>query len=76
MTAFAERIHYNSLKDSVSLCDNGSDDLLIDTGELRYWMSRMTEADGQPYNDAVTIERLMDGAWVTVLMYDPHNPFA
>jgi hypothetical protein len=36
-------------------------------GRLRFWLSRTTTADGEPYDSTVTIEELRDGSWVTVL---------
>ena len=45
------------------------DNLKIDTGTTRVWLSRMTVADGMPYNNQVTIEKLIDGRWVTVEEY-------
>jgi hypothetical protein len=48
-----------------------ADDLKIDDGEgTRVWLSRMTVEDGQPYNNQVTIERLIDGRWETVEEYE------
>lgn len=41
------------------------DDLKIDTGKRRVWLSRCTRADGEPYNDKVTVEKLVNGRWVT-----------
>lgn len=32
------------------------DDLKVEEGTLRVWLSRMTVADGQPYNNQVTVE--------------------
>lgn len=43
-------------------------------GRLRFWLSRTTTADGEPFDATVTIEELRDGSWVTVLQYDGDNP--
>lgn len=32
-------------------------------GPYRVWLSRCTVADGEPYDNKVTVERLVDGAW-------------
>jgi len=45
------------------------DNLKIDTGTTRVWLSRMTIADGMSYNNQVTVEKLVNGCWVTVEEY-------
>ena len=45
------------------------DNLMDQTPTMRVWLSRMTKADGMPYNNQVTIERLIDGVWTTVDEY-------
>jgi hypothetical protein len=47
-----------------------TDDLKVDTGRVRVWLSRMTVEDGMPYNHQVTVENLKDGRWVTVEEYE------
>ncbi|KPK27043.1 MAG: hypothetical protein AMK69_11070 [Nitrospira bacterium SG8_3] len=42
------------------------DDLKLETEEYRFWLSRMSVEDGMPYEDAITIEKLIDGKWVEV----------
>jgi hypothetical protein len=42
------------------------DDLKISTPHVRVWLSRMTKEDGASENDAVTVEHLVNGSWVTV----------
>ena len=46
------------------------DDLKVDTGKVRVWLSRLRIEDGMPYNNQVTVERLQDGCWVTVEEYE------
>jgi hypothetical protein len=46
------------------------DNLKVDTGRVRVWLSRLTVEDGQPYNNQVTVERLTDGRWETVEEYE------
>ena len=46
------------------------DNLKIDLGELRVWLSRMTMADGAPYNNQVTVELLLDGRWCIFQQYE------
>ena len=45
------------------------DNLKIETPTKRVWLSRMTVADGMPYNNQVTVEKLINGCWVTVEEY-------
>jgi hypothetical protein len=43
--------------------------LKIDDGKHRIWLSRMTKADGMPYNNAIEVEALLDGVWTSVAQY-------
>lgn len=45
------------------------DDLKIDTGKTRVWLSRCGVADGEPYEDKVSVEKLRGGRWVVVEEY-------
>lgn len=58
----------NDLYDLPTLSVGQADDLKIDTGEFRVWLSRMTPADfagsGVEFQ-RVTYERLVDGRWVS-----------
>jgi hypothetical protein len=54
-----------------TLTEGHMDDLKVDDGEYRVWLSRMTKADGAPYDHRVTIEKLMDGKWTTIETYEP-----
>jgi hypothetical protein len=46
-----------------------ADNLKIDTGTERVWLSRCGVEDGEPYDDKITVERLRGGRWVTVEEY-------
>ena len=46
-----------------------ADNLKIDDGDTRVWLSRCTVDDGEPYDNKVTIERLIDGCWVEADIY-------
>lgn len=46
-----------------------TDDLKIKTEDTKVWLSRMTIEDGMPYNNMVTVEKLIDGRWVAVEEY-------
>lgn len=52
-----------------------TDDLKVEAGALRVWLSRMRVEDGAPYNNEVTVERLRADArtgwcWETVEQYE------
>ena len=52
-----------------TLCVGQADSLKVDLGHIRVWLSRCTVADGEPYDNKVTIEQLVDGVWTDVLTY-------
>jgi hypothetical protein len=45
------------------------DNLKVDTGTTRVWLSRMTVEDGMPYNNGVTVEKMKRGVWEVVDEY-------
>lgn len=47
-----------------------TDDLKIDDGKKRVWLSRCSVEDGEPYNDKVTVEVVgKNGRWVNDYTY-------
>ena len=46
------------------------DDLKYDNGRIRVWLSRCSKDDGEPYNNKVTEEKLIDGKWEIVNVYE------
>ena len=58
------------LKDLPTLAQGQADNLKLDDGETRVWLCRCGVADGMPYNNQITIERLVDGRWITVETYE------
>ena len=52
-----------------TLSTSQAGDLKVDTGKVRVWLSRVGVADGAPYPHQITIERLMNGRWVTEKVY-------
>lgn len=46
-----------------TLARDQSCDLKIDTGLVRIWLSRVTRADGAPYDHRITVERLRSNHW-------------
>jgi len=57
------------LKAMPTLSKGHFDNLKVDTGTERIWLSRMTIADGMPYNNQVTEEHLIDGNWKIIREY-------
>ena len=47
-----------------------TDDLKIEYGNKRVWLSRMTIADGMPYDNQVTVEYYKNGVWGTTQEYE------
>jgi hypothetical protein len=58
------------LKRLPTLSTGQADDLKIDDGNERVWLSRCTVEDGEPYDNKVTIERIVEGCWQTVTEYE------
>lgn len=65
--------HYNyslrQLESMPTLSQSQADDLKIDDGKYRVWLSRADETDGMPYHSMVTVEALQDGRWSKVHEY-------
>ncbi|MNC36448.1 hypothetical protein D3C75_849700 [compost metagenome] len=57
------------LKDLPTLQQSHTDNLKKVTGNERVWLSRMTVADGMPYNNQVTVEVFSNGKWNIVDTY-------
>lgn len=47
-----------------------ADNLKIDTGNVRVWLSRCTVDDGQPYDNQVTVETFTGKRWVALYHYE------
>lgn len=47
-----------------------TDDLKIHDNGFKVWLCRCDTYDGMPYDNAVTVEKLIDNRWVEVLMYE------
>ena len=52
-----------------TLCTGQADDLKIDTGNQRVWLSRCGLDDGMQFENTVTIEFLIDGKWEQMHQY-------
>ena len=46
-----------------------AEDLKIEDGKTRVWLSRCGVEDGEPYNNKVTEEQYLNGRWVTARTY-------
>ena len=57
------------LEDLPTINDGQFDDLKIEEPDVRVWLSRMTVADGAPYDNQVTVEKLVNGAWTVFDQY-------
>lgn len=66
-----ERISRMALKELPTIHSGQYANLKIDTGEMRIWLSRCTEADGE--TQPVQVERLIDGRWIDVTEEDDEN---
>jgi hypothetical protein len=53
-----------------TLQEGHTDDLKVETPDTRIWLSRMTVADGMPYDNAIEVEKLQNGNWILVDTYD------
>jgi hypothetical protein len=67
--AQSEPFTADEIRDLPTLCTGQADSLKVDDGTMRVWLSRCTVEDGEPYNDKITIEHLIDGLWVTTNEY-------
>lgn len=59
----------DDLRELPTLSVSQADDLKLDDGTYRYWLCRCGVEDGMPYDDAITVEKLIDGRWVTIDQY-------
>lgn len=59
----------SQLKRKRTISVGQADSLKIDDGKTRVWLARTGVADGEPYNNKVTIEKLIDGRWEIVDTY-------
>lgn len=64
----------DELKDLPTISQGQFSDLKVEDTRhdppVRVWLSRMTVADGMPFNNAVEIEHCIDGCWVEVERYE------
>jgi hypothetical protein len=58
------------LEDMPTIHSGHYDNLKIETENTRVWLSRMTVADGMPYDNQITVEMLINGKWTTMEEYE------
>lgn len=63
----------SELEEMPTLSQGQADDLKLDDGRERVWLSRCTMADGEPCNNKVTIEHLIDGRWIEAGVYQARD---
>lgn len=56
------RYTLEELRSLPTLLVGQSDDLKVETENVRIWLSRCTVADGEPYNNKVTVEQYSPNA--------------
>jgi hypothetical protein len=67
-----ERYETDDLEALPVLTQGQADDLHVEENGTRYWLSRTGRADGEPFDNTVTVEEFdaAAGAWKAVLIYD------
>jgi hypothetical protein len=59
----------DELREMPTLAQGQSDNLKYDDGEYRVWLARTGVADGEPYDNRISIEENQDGRWVKIEDY-------
>ena len=67
------RFTLEQLQTMKTISTGQADDLKYDNGKERHWLSRCTVEDGEPYNNKVTVEHLVDGKWVVTYHYQARD---
>ena len=58
------------LENLPTICEGQTDDLKVESDRVRIWLSRCGVEDGEPFNNAVTVECLIDGQWADIARYE------
>ena len=70
MTKPAKKYSLAELESLPTIAVGQADNLKVDSGgDVRIWLSRCTTLDGEPYDNKVTVERLVAGRWVEADCY-------
>ena len=59
-------VSLDELENLPTLAEGQADNLKIESDTERVWLSRCTVEDGEPWNNKVTVERLIGGSWIEV----------
>ena len=64
------RYSAKDLRAMPTLAVGQADDLKVDDGEVRVWLSRCGPEDGEPYRNKVSVESLLPpGRWIVTHTY-------
>jgi len=64
-----KRYSLAELEELPTLSEGQFDNLKVETSTRRVWLSRCGVADGEPYPNKVTVERLINGRWEVETTY-------
>jgi len=64
-----KRLTLKEAKNMFVLSQGHFDNLIYDENNIKIWLSRMTVADGMPYDNQIIVEELRRGNWVTIDTY-------
>jgi len=64
-----KRLTLEEAKNMTVLSQGHFDNLIYEENNIRIWLSRMTIADGIPYDNQITVEEYCDGVWATLDVY-------
>jgi len=67
------RYSLSELESLPTLSVSQADDLKVESDFWRVWLSRCDVSDGEPYNNKVTVEELINGRWTTVKEYQAES---
>jgi hypothetical protein len=63
------RYRLDELEALPTLCVGQADNLKIEEPTRRVWLSRCTVADGEPYDNKVTVRERIEDQWLTTDVY-------
>lgn len=69
-----KRYTTKTLGKKATLSSSQSSDLKMSGDQYRYWLSRCSIEDGEPFESTVYVEALSESTWVLIDCYDGENP--
>lgn len=69
-----KRYTTKTLEKGVTLSSSPSSDLKMSSDKYRYWLSRYSPEEGEPFESTVYVEALSESTWVLIDCYDGENP--